>query len=107
MKTHDSSRDRASLIAQIEQIPVMIQGTLTKKSRRRADGSRATYHQLQQWEDGANRTRHVPAAQVATVEEGIDGYARAQDLLAQVARADEQAVLYAPAPDSKKKPIRP
>jgi len=105
MKTHASPAERESLLAKIKRIPVMIQGTLTQKSRRRADGSRATYHQLQQWEDGANHTRHVPAAQVEAVEEGILGYARAQDLLAQVARADEQAVLHAPAPDSKKKPI--
>jgi hypothetical protein len=107
MKAPTSSASRGSLLAEIGQIPVMIQGTLTQKPRRRADGSPVVYHQLQQWEEGANRTRHVPEDHVEAIEQGIQGYARAQDLLAQIARADEQAVLHAPASDSKKKPMRP
>jgi hypothetical protein len=109
MKTSTCSlpEKRREILAQIGQIPVVVEGTLTQRQRKRGRGRVAVYHQLQRWRAGHNDTRHIPADRVQLVREGIAGYEQAQALLQQIARLDEAAVL-APVPaDGKKKPTQP
>jgi hypothetical protein len=107
MSTHPPrSEQRQKLAARIEQIPSMIDGTLTERPRQRGSGSVRVYHQLQRWRGGRNDTRHVPAECVEAVREGIAGYRQAQALLQAIAQVDEAALLSHPSSDSKKKPTK-
>lgn len=94
------------MLAQIGQIPVIIEGTLSQRERRRGGVRAIVYHQLQRWRRGRNDTRHVPAERVEAVRQGIEGYQRAHALIEQIARLDERAVLTAAEGDSKKKSTR-
>ena len=90
----------------LEQIPTMVEGTLTTHARRRGGGEARVYHQLQRWLQGRNDSRHISSAQVQPVQAGIEGYRQAQALLRQIAHLDESAILAAPPSESKKKPTR-
>lgn len=68
------ARQRADILADIAAIGHAVRGTITEKPRRLADGTVRVYYQLQHWEDGRNRTIHIPAHLVdafkAAVAEG-------------------------------------
>jgi len=81
------------------QIPVIVQG---KVSERRSDG-RVTGCKLQRWRNGRNQTRHIPAALVATVQQGTQGYTEFMQLAQQYVEVREAEALQAPPGDSKKK----
>ena len=100
------SERRREIVAEIGKIPVLIEGTLSERRRKRGGAEARVYHQLQRWRGGGNDTRHVPAGAVAAVKEGVDGYRRAQALISELARLDEAAVLAAPDGGGKKKPTR-
>ena len=97
------SERRRDLLAQIGQVPVMIDGTLSQRERRRGGVRAMVYHQLQRWRRGRNDTRHVPSERVDAVRQGLEGYQRVQALIAEIACLDERTVLGAPEGDSKKK----
>jgi hypothetical protein len=109
MQTSTSSltEKRREILAQMGQIPVVVEGTLTQRQRKRGRGRVAVYHQLQRWRGGRNDTRHIPADRVQLIRDGIEGYERAQTLLQQIARLDEAAVLTPVQADGKKKPTKP
>jgi hypothetical protein len=99
------SERRREILAEVGRIPVIIEGTLSERERRRGGGRAMIYHQLQRWRAGHNDTRHIPSASVAAVRAGIEGYRKVQTLIAELARLDERAVLAVPmVDDSKKKP---
>jgi hypothetical protein len=101
------SERRREILAQIGQVPVMIDGTLSQRERKRGGARAMIYHQLQRWRGGRNDTRHIPFERVAAVRQGIDGHERVQALITEIARLDERAVLGATSGDSKKKPTKP
>lgn len=100
------SERRREIVAEIGKIPVLIEGTLSERRRKRGGAEARVYHQLQRWRGGGNDTRHVPAAAAAAVKEGVEGYRRAQALISELASLDEAALL-APSGAGKKKPARP
>ena len=104
--TPASSERRRDILTAIGQIPVIVEGTLTQRQRKRGSARAATYHQLQRWRGGRNDTRHIPADRVGRVKEGIDGYQRVQALVSEMARLDEATVLASVADNSKKKPTK-
>jgi hypothetical protein len=97
------SERRREILAQIGQIPVIIDGTLSQRERKRGGVRAMVYHQLQRWRRGRNDTRHIPSERVDAVRQGIDGYKRAQALISEISHLDERAVLGATESDSKKK----
>jgi hypothetical protein len=101
-----SSERRRDILTAIGREPVIIEGTLTVRERKRGGPKVAVYHQVQRWRDGRNETRHVPAERVDAVRHGIEGYQRVQALISDLARLDEQSVLATGPEDSKKKPTR-
>jgi hypothetical protein len=103
--TPTSTERRQSILARMEAIPVIVPGKLSE--RRGADG-KVTGHKLQHWSGGRNLTRHVPEAQVATVEEGTEGYRQFQQLAAEYAgvRGEEALAADGDAPHPKKKSKR-
>ena len=97
---------RREILAEMGRIPRVIAGKVTERQRAKAGGGKATYHQLQHWQSGRNATRHVSAARLAAVREGVEGHRRAETLLDELSSVDEAAV-FGPTPDdSKKKPTR-
>ena len=97
------SERRREILAQIGQIPVIIDGTLSQRERRRGGVRAMVYHQLQRWRLGRNDTRHIPSERVDAVRQGIEGYKRAQALISEISHLDECAVLGSADADSKKK----
>ena len=100
------SERRQDILAEIGQIPVIIDGTLTQRQRQRESGRKTVYHQLQRWRGGRNDTCHIPAERVKAVQAGIEGYRRVQELVSEIARLDEVTVLSQDLGDSKKKPTK-
>lgn len=100
MTTKHSTKDRHEILAQIEQIPVIVEGKL---SERRDTSGKTTGHKLQRWRDGRNQTIHVTGGLVDTVREGTEGYKRLTELTQEYVQTCEQEVL-GPAVHSKKKP---
>jgi hypothetical protein len=98
-----SSEQRREILAQIGQVPVIIEGSLSQRERKRGGARAMIYHQLQRWRRGRNDTRHIPSERVEAVRQGIEGYERVQALITQIARLDERAVLGSTQGDSKKK----
>lgn len=78
MKTREGKLP--ALLAAMGQIERMERGRLCRM------GSKP-YHNLQHWEHGRNRVRYVPAGQVASVREAIDGYARFMEMAQRYADA--------------------
>jgi len=100
------SERRREILAQIGQVPVIIDGTLSHRERKRGGARAMVYHQLQRWRGGRNDTRHIPSERVEAVRQGIDGHERVQALITEIARLDERAVLGTASGDSKKKPTQ-
>jgi hypothetical protein len=75
---------RRALLEQMDQLPHLVNGTLTEQYfTRRRHGKTVRlgpYYKLQLWAAGKNQTRYVPADQVPRVREGIAHYHRFQDL---------------------------
>jgi hypothetical protein len=105
--TPSLSERRRDILAEISRIPVVIEGTLSERKRKRGGGGVAVYHQLQRWRSGQNDTRHVPSEKVGAVRDGIQGYQRIQTLVSEMACLDERMVLAPLREDSKKKPTKP
>ena len=69
---------RESILREMAAIQRMERGTLCPMR-----GGR--YHNLQSWEEGRNRVRYVPAAQLDQVREAIEGYRSFMELARQYA----------------------
>ena len=101
MRTGPLSENRRDLLAELSRIPLILEGALTAKRRRRPDGTWAVYHQLQRWRSGHNDTRHVSEEKVATVRAGIEGARHAREVLGRLARLDEETLWAGSADGSK------
>ena len=98
-----SRRDRAAILADINAIRDTAPGTLCEFRHRRKDGTEAVYHHVQVWEDGRNKTVHVPAGKVEAVRAAIEGRRRMEALVAELAAADMAAALCGSTEDPVKK----
>ena len=77
MNTSNLSDQSQDILAQMGQIPAIVQGKVSE----RRNGGKVTGFKLQRWRNGRNETRHIPAQMVQTVREGTDGYARLTQLV--------------------------
>jgi hypothetical protein len=74
------------LLKQIGAIDAMERGKLSAYSFKERVGGGGSYHKLQHWQEGKNRTRYVPADELAGVETALAGYAQYQQLTEQYAQ---------------------
>ena len=103
MHAKSSSTARGQdLLAQMGQIPVIVQGKLSD----RRQGGRVTGVKLQRWRKGSNETRHVPAGLVETVRQGTQGHARFLALAQEYVEARE-AEVWREGAGGKKKSTKP
>src|SRR5216684_8503140 len=80
-----SSPTKQQVLQQISAIPAMERGKLSAYSFKDRAGHAGPYHKLQQWEEGKNRTRYVPAEELDDVEAALAGYSQYQELTRQYA----------------------
>jgi hypothetical protein len=90
MSTNASSDRCQDLLAEMGQIPVIIPGKLCK--RHNAEG-KLTGWKLQQWRNGSNKTRYIPAGLVEQVQEGTTGHQQFMTLACEYAEAKGEEAL--------------
>ena len=71
---------RQQFLEQIAAIPAMERGKLSTYSFKDRAGLSGPYHKLQDWRDGKNQTRYIPADQVPAVQAALAGYAQYEQL---------------------------
>jgi hypothetical protein len=81
-----STPSKQHLLEQIAAIPAMERGKLSAYSFKDRSGARGPYHKLQQWHEGKNHTRYVPAEELPAVEAALAGYAQFRQLTEQYAQ---------------------
>src|SRR5438874_7928829 len=79
--------EKQHLLHQIADISTMERGKLSTYSFKDRPGANGPYHKLQQWHEGKNRTRYVPAEELPQVQAALAGYAQYQELTTQYADA--------------------
>jgi hypothetical protein len=77
--------NKHQLLEQISAISAMERGKLSAYSFKDRPGQAGPYHKLQNWEDGKNHTRYVPADELPVVEAALAGYAQYEQLTRQYA----------------------
>jgi len=80
-----NSPTKQQILQQISAIPAMERGKLSAYSFKDRAGHTGPYHKLQQWQDGKNSTRYVPADELGQLEAALAGYAQYQELTRQYA----------------------
>jgi len=80
-----SATTKLQILDQISAIATMERGKLSAYSFKDRSRQAGPYHKLQQWEDGKNHTRYVPADQLPVVEAALAGYAQYERLTQQYA----------------------
>ena len=78
--------NKQHLLQQIVLIPAMERGKLSAYSFKERSGATGPYHKLQQWENGKNTTRYVPADEVCQVQAALAGYAQYRQLTEEYAQ---------------------
>lgn len=103
MKANNSNspRSRAKILAELASLPSAVQGTICEDRRTLADGTTAVYHNLQYWSDGRNHTIRIPRGRLDEFREAVRGGAVAKRLLAELTRADAEAILSPESPLKK------
>lgn len=88
MKNSSASTEAAGILERLSAIRSMERGKLTEYHRTRpaAKGGGTVrlgpYHKLQTWEDGRNRTRHIPVSEVAGLKRDLDNHEEFKRLVA-------------------------
>lgn len=83
-KTHPPA-DPSLILQQMAQLQSMERGTLSEEYRERPDGSGGTvrlgpYFKHQIWEEGSNKSRRVPAEEVAQLRQDLENHKRFSEL---------------------------
>jgi hypothetical protein len=106
MNTHE----KADILNQLAQIKLMERGKLSARVYKDRSGDAPQHFKLQCWAQGKNHTRHVPADQLALLQEALAGYAKFEELierLAQLIIADTREQLRQVGSGLKKRVRRP
>src|SRR5882757_5170279 len=74
---------KQQILQDIAAIPNMERGKLSTYSFKERSGRAGPYHKLQQWENGKNHTRYVPAEEVPAVQAALAGYTEYEQLTKQ------------------------
>jgi len=80
-----SQTQKQRVLQQIAAIPTMERGKLSTYSFKDRPGANGPYYKLQQWQEGKNHTRYIPADEAPQIEAALAGYQEYQELTAQYA----------------------
>ena len=104
-QTPPAVRSRAEILGAIAAIPSAVQGKICEMRKTLANGTVATYHNLQWWADGKNHTVHIPKEKLDLFKEAAAGGERLLALVAELSESDTRDILSS-APPLKKKSSR-
>ena len=104
MKT--ATRERAKILAEMENIPFAVQGKICENRKPLANGGVGVYHNLQWWADGRNHAVHIPEARLEEFKRAVEGGKRVRELVYELSEASTQALLAAEPSTAKKKSTR-
>ncbi len=76
----------AQILTQMAQIQSIERGKLSAYRRAGRSKDANTYHRLQTWQDGKNRTRHVRPEELPALTVALEGYAQFCELSDQYVR---------------------
>ena len=93
MKT--ATRERAKILAEMENIPFAVQGKICENRKPLANGGVGVYHNLQWWADGKNHAVHIPEARLEEFKRAVEGGKRIRELVYELSEASTQALLAA------------
>ena len=90
MKANNSSlsRSRSDILADIVAIPHAVQGKVCSMKKTLANGSVATYYNLQWWADGKNHSIHIPSNKVQQFQKAVGEGERLRQLVAELSVSD-------------------
>ena len=77
---------KQQLLQQIAAVSAMERGKLSTYSFKERSGANGPYHKLQQWENGKNTTRYIPADEVGQVQAALAGYVQYRQLTEEYAQ---------------------
>ena len=104
MKT--ATRERARILAEIENIPFAVQGKICENRKPLANGRVGVYHNLQWWADGKNHAVHIPDDRLDDFKKAVEGGKRVRELVYELSAASTEALLSAEPSTAKKKSTR-
>lgn len=78
--TYMNTSTKQQLLQQIAAVSAMERGKLSTYSFKERSGANGPYHKLQQWENGKNTTRYIPADEVGQVQAALAGYVQYRQL---------------------------
>ena len=99
-------RERAKILAEIENLPFPVQGKICENRKTLANGGVGIYHNLQWWANGKNHTIHIPEDRLAEFEEAVKNGKRVKELVYELSAASTDALLSAEGSTSKKKSMK-
>ena len=103
-QTPRKARSRTEILGAIAAIPAAVQGKICEMHKTLADGTVATYHNLQYWADGRNHTIHVPKGKLAQFKEAVRGGESLRGLVAELSESDARGILSSAPPLKKSSP---
>jgi hypothetical protein len=101
--TTSLEQQRARLLQQMGQIPLLIRGKLSVQTFQAKGRTQGPYYLLQRWEDRKNQCQRIPPDQLDWIRHGLAGFARFEQLADQYVRLSEKQTWEAQAPEVKKK----
>jgi hypothetical protein len=103
---------RKQILQEMAAIDRLRRGHLSKQffqsTRQGKTCRQGPYYVLQRWFEGKNLCERVPADQVETIRQGVEGYQRFEQLAQEFAAVSEEITVQADQiPEVKKEPKRP
>jgi hypothetical protein len=95
-------QQKAAILQEMGQIPHIIRGKLSSQTYESKGRSQGPYFTLQRWDAGKNKSQRIPPPQLPTIQEGVTGFERFQQLADQYVGLSEQQT-WDSHPDIKKK----
>ena len=81
--TMKNAKRKREILQQMAALTAMERGKLSSYTFKNRSSSAGPYYKLQQWQNGKNVTRYVPAEAVPAVQAALAGYARFRQLTQQ------------------------
>ena len=98
---HSTPRCRQEILADINAIKNVVEGTLTLTHQKTANnGQQRPHYHLQKWKNGRNNTVYVPIDKVQDVKKGIENRKQLEALMQELLATDTLAVLATQTPNT-------
>lgn len=80
---------RARILQEMGEISHLIRGKLSMQTYAAKGRSQGPYYLLQRWEAGKNKCQRIPSEQLPVIQQGVNGFARFEQLADEFVRLSE------------------